>query len=103
MANTRYEDKDPRDGHTFLFTVDARTVIDAGVDGNDARFINHGCDPNLPGQVCTSASCIFIRGGLRTEHGRAKNSRYDYGIQRDADDPPDVDKIFACRCQRRRA
>ena len=23
-----------------------RTVIDAGVDGNDARFFNHSCDPN---------------------------------------------------------
>jgi SET domain-containing protein len=23
---------------------------------------------------------------------------YDYQIQREADDPPDVDAIFACRC-----
>ena len=23
-----------------------KTVIDAGVDGNDARFFNHSCDPN---------------------------------------------------------
>ena len=30
QADARYEDKDPQDGHTFLFTVDARTVIDAG-------------------------------------------------------------------------
>ena len=29
-ADARYEDKDPNDNHTFLFTVDARTVIDAG-------------------------------------------------------------------------
>ena len=42
-ANDRYADKDPKDGHTFLFTVDAKTVIDAGVDGNEARFINHSC------------------------------------------------------------
>ena len=45
-ADRRYDDKDENDNHTFLFIVDARTVIDAGVDGNDARFINHGCDPN---------------------------------------------------------
>src|ERR1700694_705516 len=50
-ADPRYEDKDPNDNHTFLFTVDARTVIDAGVNGNEARFINHGCDPN-----CESAT-----------------------------------------------
>ena len=46
VADRRYEDKDEDDGHTFLFIVDRGVVIDAGVDGNDARFINHGCDPN---------------------------------------------------------
>ena len=45
-ADRRYDDKDANDNHTFLFIVDARTVIDAGVDGNDARFVNHSCDPN---------------------------------------------------------
>ena len=45
-ADRRYDDKDEHDSHTFLFIVDARTVIDAGVDGNEARFVNHGCDPN---------------------------------------------------------
>ena len=30
-----------------LFIVDRKIVIDAGVDGNDARFINHCCDPEL--------------------------------------------------------
>ena len=57
-ADARYEHKDPDDNHTFLFTVDARTVIDGGVNGNEARFINHGCDPN-----CESTSLkrrIFI-------------------------------------------
>ncbi len=33
QADSRYEDKDPNDNHTFLFTVDAKTVIDAGVNG----------------------------------------------------------------------
>ena len=45
-ADRRYDDKDENDNHTFLFIVDSRTVIDAGVDGNEARFINHACDPN---------------------------------------------------------
>ncbi len=43
---TRYEAKGQDDGHTFLFVVSRRVVIDAGVDGNDARFINHSCEPN---------------------------------------------------------
>ena len=45
-ADRRYDDKDENDNHTFLFIVDGRTVIDAGVDGNEARFINHACEPN---------------------------------------------------------
>src|ERR1700686_5689951 len=45
-ADSRYEDKDPNDNHTFLFTVDSKIVIDGGVGGNEARYINHGCDPN---------------------------------------------------------
>ena len=93
-ADARYEGKDPKDGHTFLFTVDARIVIDAGANGNEARYINHGCDPN-----CESAARgkrIFIE-AIRTIQPGEELS-YDYRIQRDEDDPPDIDDIFACRC-----
>jgi hypothetical protein len=94
VADTRYEDKDARDGHTFLFTVDAKTVIDAGVGGNDARYINHGCDPNC--EAVDIGKRIFIE-ALRTIQP-GEELAYNYGIQRDDDDPPDVDVIFACRC-----
>jgi uncharacterized protein len=94
VADTRYEDKDPRDGHTFLFTVDAKTVIDAGVGGNDARFINHGCDPNC--EAVDIGKRIFIEAVRTIQPG--EELAYDYGIQRDDDDAPDVDVIFACRC-----
>jgi uncharacterized protein len=94
LANERYEHKDPKDGHTFLFTVDAKTVIDAGVDGNEARFINHGCDPNC--QTVNTGKRIFIE-ALRTVQP-GEELAYDYQIQRDDDDPADVDVIFACRC-----
>lgn len=93
-ADSRYLDKPADDNHTFLFTVDARTVIDAGVGGNEARFINHGCDPNC--ESTNEGRRIFIR-ALRTIQP-GEELCYDYSIQRDADDPPDVDRIFACRC-----
>ena len=93
-ADARYADKDPVDGHTFLFTVDAKTVIDAGVNGNEARFVNHGCDPNC--QTVDIGKRIFIE-ALRTIRP-GEELAYDYRIQRDADDPPNVDKIFACHC-----
>ncbi len=33
-------------GHIWCFKLTNRTVIDAGVGGNVARFINHSCRPN---------------------------------------------------------
>ena len=45
-ADRRYAGKPDDHHHTFLFAVNKRTVIDAGRHGNDARFINHSCDPN---------------------------------------------------------
>jgi SET domain-containing protein len=94
LANERYQDKDPKDGHTFLFTVDAKTVIDAGVNGNEARFVNHGCHPNC--QTVNTGRRIFIE-ALRTIQP-GEELAYDYQIQRDDDDPADVDVIFACHC-----
>jgi hypothetical protein len=97
QANARYEHKDPKDGHTFLFTVDAKTVIDAGVNGNEARFVNHGCDPNC--QTVNSERRIFIEAVRTILPG--EELAYDYQIQRDDDDPADIDLIFACRCAAR--
>jgi SET domain-containing protein len=94
VADARYEDRNSRDNHTFLFTIDAKTVIDAGVGGNEARYINHGCEPN-----CESAELnkrIFIEAIRTIQPG--EELTYDYRIGRDADDEPDVDEIYACRC-----
>ena len=67
-ADRRYEDKDASDSHTFLFIVDSKTVIDAGADGNDARFFNHSCDPNCESTVEKTA-CLY-RGDPRHRAGR---------------------------------
>ena len=93
-ADRRYEDKDANDAHTFLFIVDARIVIDAGVDGNAARFVNHACDPNCESVI--EERRVFIEAVRAIEPG--EELTYDYQIQREMDDPPDVDAIFACRC-----
>jgi hypothetical protein len=93
-ADARYEDKDVSDSHTFLFTVDSGTVIDAGINGNEARFINHGCDPNC--QSVRMKKRVFIE-AIRTIRTGDELS-YDYQIQRDPEDVPEVDVIFACRC-----
>jgi SET domain-containing protein len=93
-ADKRYEDADPSDNHTFLFIADKRTVIDATFGGNESRFINHSCDGN-----CTSE---IVRGRVFIDSTRDINKGeelgYDYQIPRDKDDPPNVDKVYACRC-----
>jgi hypothetical protein len=93
-ADSRYEDKDPNDNHTFLFTVDSKTVIDGGIGGNDARFINHGCEPNC--ESTTQNKRIYVEAIRTIQPG--EELAYDYQIQRDPEDPPNVDEIFACRC-----
>lgn len=93
-ADARYDDHDPNDNHTFLFIVDKKTVIDAGVGGNAARFINHCCDGNCESVI--EARRVFIETTRAVEEGEELG--YDYEIGREPDDPPNVDEIFACRC-----
>jgi SET domain-containing protein len=93
-ADRRYEHKAASDAHTFLFVVDSRTVIDAGVDGNEARFINHACEPNCESVI--EHRRVFIDALRAIEPG--EELTYDYQIAREPDDPPDIDSIFACRC-----
>jgi SET domain-containing protein len=93
-ADRRYEGRDIDDNHTFLFIVDSRVVIDAGVGGNAARFINHSCEPNCESVI--ESRRVFIEALKTIEPG--EELTYDYLIQREDDDPPNVEQIFACRC-----
>lgn len=93
-ADARYDDHDPSDNHTFLFIVDKHTVIDAGVGGNAARFINHSCDGNCESAIRDRR--VFIE--ATREIAKGEELGYDYEIGREKSDPPNVDEIFACRC-----
>jgi len=93
-ADRRYHHKNADDSHTLLFIVDSHTVIDAGVEGNEARFVNHSCAPNCESVIVNQR--VYIDAIRTIEPG--EELTYDYQIQREADDPPDIDAIFACRC-----
>lgn len=93
-ADRRYSDKDIDDNHTFLFIVDNRTVIDAGVGGNEARFINHSCAPNC--ETVVERRRIFVDAARTIAPG--EELHYDYQIQREVGDPPDIAEIFGCHC-----
>ena len=93
-ADRRYDDHDPNDNHTFLFIVDKSVVIDAGVRGNAARFINHSCDGNCESVI--EDRRVFIETTRVVQKGEELG--YDYEIGREKDDPLNVDEICACRC-----
>ena len=50
-AEARYPDVEGERHHTLLFAIDDEVVIDAAHGGNEARFINHSCDPNCDAVV----------------------------------------------------
>jgi len=94
QADERYEGYDVNDNHTFLFIVDRKTVIDGGVGGNDARWINHSCAENCESTV--EKGRVYIDAIKDIKKGEELG--YDYQIGRDKSDPLNVDEIYACRC-----
>ena len=97
-ADRRYEHKGDDDGHTFLFIASNRTVIDAGVDGNDARFINHHCDPNC--ETVIENSRVFIDAIRNIKAGEELG--YDYQLTWESTDEPAELALYACRCGARK-
>jgi SET domain-containing protein len=93
-ADSRYEQKGDDDGHTFLFIASNRTVIDAGVDGNDARFINHSCAPNC--ETVIENSRVFIDAIRNIKPGEELG--YDYQLTWESTDDPAELALYACRC-----
>ena len=93
-ADRRYDDDAMDIPHTFLFTVDARTVIDAAVGGNEARFINHSCNPNCEG--VDDGGRIFIETVRNIRPG--EELTYDYHLERDGRWRKEWVQRYACRC-----
>src|SRR5437763_983325 len=58
-VRARYDEAAAQDPHTLLFHIGPNRYIDATRGGNDARFINHSCDPCCEAEV--SDGTIWIR------------------------------------------
>lgn len=93
-ADRRYDDDAMAVHHTFLFALDSGTVIDAGVRGNDARFINHSCDPNC--EAVEEDDRIFIESLRDIQKG--EELLYDYSYEREGRMTAAWKKLYACRC-----
>lgn len=95
-ADQRYDETDMKRHHTFLFTLDGKTVIDGAIErgGGDASFINHSCEPNCEAVITDKR--IHIHALTTIEPGT--ELAYDYQYERTGDNDDELEKFYFCRC-----
>jgi SET domain-containing protein len=95
-ADRRYDDTRMKRHHTFLFTLDSKTVIDGAIKtgGGDASFINHSCEPNCEAVITDRK--IFIHALRTIEPG--EELAYDYQYERTGKNDAALEKFYLCKC-----
>ncbi len=93
-ADERYDEDAMEHPHTYLFTLDKKTVIDATVEGNHARYINHSCEPNC--QAVTEDGHIYIE-ALR-DISIGEELTYDYHLEYTGRYQAQWRDRYACHC-----
>lgn len=89
-------------GHTFLFTLNEKYIVNANEDGNVARWINHSCAPNAIAFVHEHKKGnprkdkVIIEALRKIRPG--EEITYDYGFEFDVPYTKKLLKIWACRC-----
>jgi SET domain-containing protein len=85
------EEDDP---HTFNFGLDNGDVINPEIGGNNARWINHSCDPNC--EAIEENDRVFIDAIREIKPG--EELFYDYALEIDEPITEESKKKFACHC-----
>ena len=95
-ADRRYDDSRMKRHHTFLFTLDKRTVVDGAIaaGGSDASLINHSCDPNC--EAIIRGKRIYIH--ARRDIYPGTELAYDYQYERTGENDDELEKFYLCRC-----
>jgi SET domain-containing protein len=98
-ADARYDDDAMEQHHTLLMIVSRKWVLDAAVGGNDARFINHSCEPNA--EIVVERGRVFIDAVADIRPG--VEITYDYAYEREEEDDDAVaTSRYPCRCGARK-
>jgi SET domain-containing protein len=82
------------DSHTFIFGLEGGKVINAAIGGNEARWINHSCDPNC--EAILEKGRVFIDATRDIERG--EELFYDYSLEIDEPITEKAKKAYACLC-----
>jgi SET domain-containing protein len=85
---------DPDNPHTFNFGLENGDVINPEVGGNEARWINHSCDPNC--EAIEEDDRIFIYAMRNIRPG--EEFFYDYALELDEPITKELREEFACHC-----
>jgi SET domain-containing protein len=80
--------------HTFFFSLEDGTVIDAGVEGNESRWINHSCAPNC--EIREHRGRIYVH-ALR-ELKKGEELFYDYNLEPADRRTKKLEQCFRCDC-----
>lgn len=81
--------------HTFFFTLADGRVIDGGVHGNEARFINHSCEPNCEAMEHPDGSVHIY---ALMDIARGEELSYHYALIYEGRHTAAVKRAFACHC-----
>lgn len=89
-------------GHTFLFSLNEKWIINGNKNGNIARWINHSCAPNAIAFVHEHKSGKLKKDRVIIEALRdiepGEEITYDYGFEFDVPYTKELKTIWACRC-----
>ncbi len=88
------ESGDIESGHTFLFTLNDAWVIDANIEGNAARWINHSCAPNCEANEIKGRVYIHALRDLAP----GEELFYDYHLVLDERITPKLKRDYLCLC-----
>jgi uncharacterized protein len=80
--------------HTFFFSLENGRLIDGASNGNDARWINHCCEPNCEAREEDGRILIYALRDIR----RGEELNYDYGLVVPERHTPKLKKSYECLC-----
>ncbi|MES1902232.1 MAG: Histone-lysine N-methyltransferase setd1b [Paramarteilia canceri] len=86
-----YVYKTSNDSTSYLFKIDDNIIVDATCVGNNARFINHSCNPNSYAKVVTLNGTKHLGIFSRREIAVGEEITYDYKF-------PIEDNKIICKC-----